>query len=160
MNKKSLILSLEIVWWIVTAIVAYFVISPILQNFSSFKFLWLNIFYIAIVVTYTRHIFLLKHSYLANAPYRFKVGMIFFSIPLIAFVVQMLWGFQDYMDGGGRAEIFDFLKTAISTSEQEELYDYIYTEMYFFGIGSIIVGLVLPLRMVLSIWRGMNRGTV
>lgn len=162
MTRRSLLLRLELVWWLITAVIAYFVLSPILQRFAHYPFLWINVFYIAVLVAYSRHIFLLKHTFLADAPSRFKVGMIFFSIPLIAFNMQMLWEFQTYIDNGGHDTLFEHLKPSqpLDALGRQKLLDYIYTEMFFFGVGSIVVGLLLPLRMVIAIFRRKHRGTI
>lgn len=162
MTRRSLLIRLEIVWWLITAVIAYVVLSPILARFAHYPFLWINIFYIAILVAYSRHIFMLKHTFLADASSRFKVGMIFLSIPLIAFNMQMLWEFQAYIDNGGHDTIFTHLKPTapLDALGRQKLLDYIYTEMFFFGVGSIVVGLLLPLRMVLAIWRRKHRGTI
>jgi hypothetical protein len=32
--------------------------------------------------------------------------------------------------------------------------------MYFFGAASLVVTALLPLRLLLSVWRNRNRGTV
>lgn len=160
MNQRNKqILSLELVWWIVTVIVAFLVVRPILNNFTEFKFIWLNIYFVALFITYARHIFLLPYTFLANNE-KVKVFLIFFAIPLVFFTTQMVWEFQNYVDNGGHDSMFDYLKTSLSDADRKGLYNYIHTEMLFFGVGSIIVGVLLPLRMVLSIWRGRNRGTI
>jgi len=38
--------------------------------------------------------------------------------------------------------------------------NYIKHEMIFFGMGSLITGVLLPIRMVRSLWRMRNTGTV
>jgi len=32
--------------------------------------------------------------------------------------------------------------------------------MIFFGVGGIITGIILPFRMIISLWRMRNKGTV
>jgi len=160
MNQdRKLILNLELVWWILTAIVAYLVVRPILENFTNFKFLWLNILYVALLITYIRHIFLLKYSLIAKEQ-RIKLYIIFFSIPFIFFLVNYLWIFQAYIDNDGHALMFDYLKAPLSDLERKSLFEYIHTEMLFFGMSCVIAGVVLSLRLVISIWRTRNRGTV
>lgn len=162
MNRRSLLIRLEIVWWLITAVIAYVVMSPILMRFEQFPFLWINLFYIAVLVAYSRHIFMLKHTFLADSEPRIKVAMIFVSIPLIAFNTQMLWEFQTYLDNGGHDTIFEYLKPSqpLNALDRQKLLDYIYTEMFFFGVGSIVVALMLPIRMVIAIWRRKHRGTI
>jgi hypothetical protein len=37
---------------------------------------------------------------------------------------------------------------------------YIRSEFLFFGVGSVIVSILLPFRMIISVWRTKNKGTV
>lgn len=158
-EQKKLIKVLELVWWIFTVIVVYLVIRPILDNFTEFEYIWLNIFYIVVLITYARHIFLLKYTYLAKAE-KVKVFLIFFSIPLVFFLMWMITNFQTFLDNDGHDTIFNYLKAPMSDEDKKGMLEYIHTEMMFFGFGAAFAGLLLPFRMVLSIWRQRNRGTV
>lgn len=159
-QQKQSILYLEIIWWIITGIVVYFVMNPIWSVLGSFEYQWINIFFIVILITYARHIFLLKYTFLAFSPTRFRIGMIFVSIPLVFFIIQMFFDFQTYLDNGGNGELFENLKVPMSQTEQGNLLNYIHTEMSFFGIGSAITALLLPIRMMLSIWRESKNGSI
>ena len=44
--------------------------------------------------------------------------------------------------------------------DKKSIEHYMWTEMLFFGAGSIIAAPVFAIRMMLSIWRTHNRGTV
>lgn len=158
-RDKKLIWNLELIWWVVTAITVYLVIRPILENFTSFKYLWLNILYIALLITYARYIFLLKFTFLAKEQ-RIKLYLVFFSIPLVFFLINYLWKFQAYIDNDGHDLMFNYLKTSLSDLDKKRLFNYIHTEMLFFGMGCVIAGILFPLRLVMSIWRTRNRGTV
>jgi hypothetical protein len=48
----------------------------------------------------------------------------------------------------------------LHVKEQTRMMHYIKSEMIFFGVGAIIAGFILPFRMVISLWRVRNRGTV
>jgi hypothetical protein len=159
-QQKQSILYLEIVWWIITGIVVYFVMNPIWSVLGSFEYQWINIFFIVILITYTRHIFLLKYTFLAFSPTRFRIGMVFVSIPLVFFTIQMVFGFQTYLDNGGNGALFENLNASMSQTEKGNLLSYIHTEMSFFGIGSAIAALLLPLRMTLSVWRENKNGSI
>ena len=63
---------------------------------------------------------------------------------------------QTYLDEKGLGSFLSHL----SLPEQDSLGFYIRNVMLFFGAGSIIAAIVLPLRLVVSIWLGRNRGTV
>jgi hypothetical protein len=44
--------------------------------------------------------------------------------------------------------------------KRDSMIAYIRNQMFFFGMGSILSCVLLPFRLILSIWRGRNRGTV
>lgn len=48
----------------------------------------------------------------------------------------------------------------LGIEEQYKMGDYIRNEMVFFGVASLTTTFLLPTRMILSIWRVRNRGTV
>ena len=50
--------------------------------------------------------------------------------------------------------------THLHVTKQTSLINYIKNEMIFFGVGSIITGIILPFRMIISLWRMRNKGTV
>jgi hypothetical protein len=52
------------------------------------------------------------------------------------------------------------LVTHLHVTKQTSVINYIKSEMIFFGVASIIAGLILPIRMIVSLWRMRNRGTV
>ena len=52
------------------------------------------------------------------------------------------------------------LVTHLHVEAQSNVINYIKSEMIFFGVGSVIAGIILPFRMLISLWRMKNRGTV
>ncbi len=65
-QKNSLIVLLEIIWWVATATVAFALIYPIRRALPVWPFQGWNIAFIVIVITFTRYIFLLRHTFLAK----------------------------------------------------------------------------------------------
>ncbi len=160
-SKGKLLFLLEFMWWIFTAIIVFAVLYPILSAFDQFPFLWQNILFIVVFITLTRYIFLLKHTFLA--PYKvIKIIFFFASIPFVFFLVSQLHGFQVFLDEQGQEVLFGqpHVLNAIDPDDQINLMSYIRKEMLFFGVGSIIVAVLWPFRMLISVWRMMNRGTV
>jgi len=156
MDKKlSLSLRLEFIWWIFTALVVVGVIYPILSKVENYPFLISNIVFIVVFITFTRYIFLLKHTFLAKQQY-LKIAIVLISVPIIAVLVNSLSNFQIYLDEKGLESILG----GIQVSGNEGMIQYIRSEMLLFGVGSVIVAAMLPLRMILSVWRTRNRGTV
>lgn len=153
-QAKNLSLKMELLWWIITALIVAVIIYPILNYTISYPFLMLNIAYIVVFITFSRHIFLLKHSFLANAQL-VKVAIILLSIPIIAYLINGINYFQTYIDENGMEALFG--KDSIN---QTQMGSFIRNELILFGVGSVIAAIILPFRLVISLWRWKNRGTV
>jgi len=64
--------------------------------------------------------------------------------------------FHNFLDEQGLQTLVEHL----NVKTQTRLMNYMKSEMIFFGVGAIISGLILPFRMLISLWRVRNRGTV
>ncbi len=155
-KQQSLFLKLEILWWIITAIIVLGVLYPIYSKVpDNYPFYFANILFIVVFITFTRLIFLLKFSFLANWE-KIKIALITITPILLFFLVNELNFFQTFLDEKG---VENFL-AKMSIPEQETMRKYITAEMLLFGVGSIITAVILPIRLLMSIWRVRNRGTV
>jgi len=152
MNQK---ITLEIIWWLVTALITVGVLFPILTTVEEYYFLIPNIVFIVVFVTFTRYIFLLKYTFLAHSQYG-KAAFVLTSLVVIFLLGQEVNQFQTFVDENGwEAVIGDRANTSRRT-----LVEYIHTEMLFFGVGSILSAVALVFRLLISVWRYHNRGTV
>jgi len=153
MNNKVV---LELVWWIVTAIIVALFLLPILNYVGGeYEFYLPNIFFIVLFVTFTRYIFLLKHTLIAKNKI-VKLILIFLPIPLFLYSMDALYDFQSFLDNGEHIKMLSHLApdTAMNIAK------YAKYQFVFFGTGAILVIFLLPVRMIISIWRGINKGTV
>lgn len=157
-DRKQFILKLqlEILWWVITAIATFLVIYPILDNMVKFQFLYANILFIIVFITYTRHIFLLKYTFLAYWQW-VKFALIFLSIPLVFKLVEFIFNFQDFLDTEGLQSFSTYFREGIKFETQQNLLNYMKREYVFFGVGSVIAAIVLPFRMLISFWRVYNK---
>ena len=156
MNKEqSLSLRMELVWWIFTAVVAFAVLFPIIKNVDDYPFLFSNILFIVVFITFARYIFLLKHTFLAKQQ-TLKVIIFFLCLPLFSILVNELTSVRSYLDEQG----IEVLVKNLDYQNHWSFANYVKTEMYFFGVASLIVTALLPFRLLLSVWRNRNRGTV
>lgn len=146
---------LELIWWAITILIVIAVLFPIYSSLPAYRFGWINIIYIITFITVARYIFLLQHTFLAKREY-LKVILIFLCIPAIFLLSQELNLFQTYIDEEG----VNALVGNLAYDERDSMIEYIRNQMFFFGMGSIISCVLLPFRLILSIWRGRNRGTV
>jgi hypothetical protein len=86
----------------------------------------------------------------------FKLVIIFITIPSLVYQMDWMSMFQEFKDEG----ILLTLVEDLPFSEQKGIRKYIENEYVFFGVGSILTSFLLPFRMLMSIWRVRNRGTV
>lgn len=149
MNKKF---TLELLWWVITAILSIAIVLPVI-SVGNYQFLWQNVFLIAIFITITRYIFFLKHTFLSN--YEWMKAALILAAPIIIFlIIQEINRFQTFLDEYGWEKVID----TGAAATQKGLSKYIYSEMLFFGVGSVISTIILPVRMIVSIWRMRNLG--
>ena len=64
--------------------------------------------------------------------------------------------FQTFLDENG----FEGLVGDLPFGKRENMAKFIRAEMLFFGVGSVISAIILPFRLVISVWRTRNKGTV
>lgn len=155
-KEQSLFLRLEFVWWLITALIIIGVLFPIYSKVGmAYPFYTANILFIITFITFTRSIFLLKYSFLSHWE-KIKIALIAVTPLLLFYLINELNYFQTFLDEKG---IENFL-AKMSIPDRETMRKYITAEMLLFGVGSIITAIILPIRLVISIWRVRNRGTV
>ena len=153
MDKK---MQLEILWWMITAIVIVMVMFPIWAAVGTdFQYHTSNILAIFILITYSRLIFVLRHSHMARNT-AIKLFFIILSIPLFVYFTDRLNDFKIFVDDNGYSSL---LPSQIRETESN-ITHYIRYEYIFFSVSALIVVIMLPFRMLVSIWRTRNRGTV
>ena len=72
------------------------------------------------------------------------------------YLVDSLSMFQGFTDDVG----LETLVPELTIPKQKAIMKYMRTEMIFFGVGAVIVAILFPFRMLVSIWRGINKNTV
>lgn len=149
--SKQLYFGLELVWWAISLIVAVLVVGPIYLQLGEYPFLWDNVIFIIAFITFSRLIFLLKYSLIADKR-NLKVGIIFLCVIMAFLLIQKLNGFQLFLDEDRMTPLLEDL----AMEDRKSMYSYIKTQMMFFGVGSVISCILLPFRLVLSIWRRWN----
>lgn len=155
-QQKSLFIKLEVLWWVITGILTLGILYPIYTKVgNNYPFYFSNILFIVVFITFTRLIFLLKYSFLAGWE-KVKIVLIVFTPILLFFLVNELNFFQTFLDEKG---VENFI-AQMSIADQETMRKYITAEMLLFGVGSLIASVVLPIRLLMSIWRARNRGTI
>lgn len=144
---------LEIIWWLITGIVAVLILLPIYSVHPTYNFLLSNFIFIISFITFSRYIFFLKHTLIA--PYQIiRVALIFILIPFIFYQIQELNTFQTALDEQGIEPFVGHLPY----ESQKPMMRYIYNETLLFAVGSILATVAFPFRMIISVWRFRNRG--
>lgn len=154
-QHQSLAIRLEVIFWILTALVAFGVIYPIVSRVAYYPFLQTNIIYIVTFITVTRYLFLLRFTFLARRQV-LKTALVFVFVILIFYLVQELNYFQTFIDEQGMAAIVGNLPY----ERQDDMGRYIHSQMLLFGVGSIISSVLFPFRLIISVWRTRNLGRV
>ena len=154
MNKNKLLL--ELVWWIFTAIFAAMILYPIWSKVTEYpeRINIYNFAYIVVFITLTRYMFLMKYTFLADSQLT-KAILIILCIPVIIFSIDGIFSFRQMLDNDGYAVICK----GVASEQVNSLGMYYRNEYLFFGVSAIITSIIFPFRMVVSIWRKINRGT-
>lgn len=143
---------LELLWWIITALLATLIMIPVLLYLPDYPFYWINVFFIAAFITLTRYLFLLRYTWLARRQI-VKIIIVFICIPFIFYCVQELNRFQTFLDEEG----FEAIVGGVERGKQAAMITYVRSETLLFGVGAVISGILLPLRLIVSVWRQHNK---
>lgn len=151
-------LAMELIWWLITAVVAFMVAQPLWGDFVKHDFIYETIAFVVIFITYTRYLFGLKYTFLANFQV-LKVLLIFISIPFIFYMVQVFFAYQEFLEGQseGMIEYDSFFREGITFNERHDLLTYLTSVYTFFGIGAILIVFLSPFRLLVSFWRVYNK---
>lgn len=154
-KRQSLSLLLEITWWFFTAIVVFATQYPIHKAMYVWPYGQWNIIFVVTLLTLARYIFLLRHTFLAKRQV-LKVVLLLLMFPLTFSLINGLHSFLTFIE----EKTWDPLTGHLPAGYKKSIEQYIWSEMLFFGAGSIIAAPVFAGRLMLSIWRTRNRGTV
>lgn len=154
-KRQNLILLLEIVWWVVTALAVWAILYPVYKAMYVWPFQGWNIAFVVALVTLARYTFLLEHTFIARKQV-LKGVLMMLMIPLTFILVDGLNEFMVFIE----EKTWEPLTGHLPLDDKKSIEHYMWTEMLFFGAGSIIAAPVFAIRMMLSIWRTHNRGTV
>ena len=136
-------------------IIALLVVLPIFLKVPNFPFMVQNFIFVFIFLNWVRYLFLLKYTPFSQSKW-FKLVLLFITLPLLVYLTDWLSMFQEFKDNGELLDSIEFL----SFKEQGPIRRYIENEYVFFGVAAVVTSLMMPFRMIVSIWRVRNRGTV
>ncbi|MCB0704677.1 MAG: hypothetical protein KDC34_05180 [Saprospiraceae bacterium] len=153
--KTVLQIKFELIGWVLTIVVLLGILYPVWKEVPDYAFYTPNIIFILAFLTLSRYIFLLKHTFLGHLQI-LKVALMLLLIPFVFYLVHQLNIFQTTLDENGPAGIVGDLPFGRIT----KLANYVKSEMTFFGVGAIITCFLFFGRLMMSVWRYRNRGTI
>ena len=137
------------------AIVAYFIPEPL-----GFDYKVLNIAFIVLFAYSTLTLFTYKFSFLAKGKIPLKVVLIVLSVPFVFYLVTEVHGVQSDVDSYGVEHLLKHMTEEKPSGWLHKKGQFVFQQLLFFGVGSVITVAALSLRHMISIWRNINRGTV
>jgi hypothetical protein len=146
-------IKLELLWWVLTALAVTLIMAPIYFNIDDYRFWDLSVMYIVIFMTTARYIFLWPTTLLARQQL-VKIGIILVVIPIIFMLIQELNRYQAIIDNSEPETIVGLMPLG----PMNAMMQYTRAVMLLFGVGSIISLIILPFRMMVSVWRQRNLG--
>ena len=84
-----------------------------------------------------------------------KIVFVLLSIPLFVYFMDRINEFQTFVDENGDTALLPSYDATVAG-----LTKYIRYEYLFFAVAAIMTVAMMPFRMILSLWRTRNRGTV
>ncbi len=155
MNLHKNFWFIEAVWISISLIASLLVILPIRLYGVEYPFIKINLMFVFGLITFSRWLFLWKYT-----PYAWfkiwKLALIFIMIPVIFIGINKFYDFKIFLDEIGIQELL----SGYNENEQKSLSLYIRSEMIFFGTGFVISAILVPMKMIWSIWKQYNRNEV
>ncbi|MBK7094135.1 MAG: hypothetical protein IPH57_03375 [Saprospiraceae bacterium] len=141
-------------WLLVLLLLPALVLWPVYSNDIDFPFYAHNILIITAPVFFLRYIFFIKYSFIEKT---IIPKLIIMPVPLILGIYSyvILNDFIGFYNNNG---IYYSLES-FSLDKQEFLGNYLFRQFIFFGAFTIITCLIIPFRMLISVWRVYNKGT-
>lgn len=130
------------------------VLWPVFSNGVDYIFYFHNILLIILSALYVRYIFFLEFTWIKNTIIP-KLILMFAGIFSAVYSYYILNKFTGFYNENG---IYHALNS-MELSKQYLLGNYIYRQFIFFASFTIVTGIIIPVRMLISVWRVFNKGT-
>jgi hypothetical protein len=150
---QSQTIRLEFLWWLLTGLATTLILLPIAIYTKNYPFWVSNVLFIITFLTFTRYLFLLPVTFFAHLQV-FKVVLLFLCIPIFVFSIRELNNFQIFVDYNDTEDLIGLMSYKTMSAMRE----YVYNEFLLFGVGSLVATVILPFRLVISVWRSRNTG--
>lgn len=141
----------EFLFIILTIFVAWLIMRKVDELLPLNPFRTVNYFSIIVFLLYTRYIFLLKFTPFSHTAW-IKGILMLISIPFLLYLIDSFYDFTKMLNEEG----IEFNINSDSKEERVAMAEYTKNEFFFFLVGAIITCIVMPIRMIISIYRVYN----
>ncbi len=146
----------ELFFWLIAIAISLLVMRPIHEYIEKdYAFYTINYIFIILFLSFSRYILLLKYTPFSHNAW-IKLILLFSCIPLFLFLIDGQYNFHQMLDEKG-------LEPIVKSQNPEfrwNIAKYAKYQFLFFSTGTIMTLIIMPVRMVISIWRVRNKGTV
>ena len=150
-ETKILVLLL---WLLLTALVTAVVLWPVYANNINYVFYFNNILFIVLFVFLIRYIFFIKYTFISNR-IAVKILIIVLAIFFDIYAYSALNEFIDFYQENGKY----FALEHLPVTKQYVIGVFIFKQYIFFGVAALVSGIIIPFRLLVSIWHVYNKGT-
>jgi hypothetical protein len=147
--------TVEILGLVIAGIIAFAVVSIIDSNVINYKFVLINFSGILLFFTFSRYILLLQYTPFSHTTW-VKLILLFGCIPLFFYFMDGQYEFLRMLDEQG-------VEPFVNSDNADYRWNFAKFTKYqflFFITGTMCMLFILPVRMIVSIWRVRNKGTV
>lgn len=140
----------ELIWWVITLMIAFAVVYPILQKID-YIFIKMNMFFVFLTITYFRWTVSIRHLPFLQ-PVWVRFALFALNVSLFVFLMGEEQKFLMRVDNFF-VEDFGMAWKAMSLVEAEKLLKYIYNEIVLFGTSALIMIFLFNARIIVSAWQ-------
>jgi len=147
-------LNLAGLWILAMILLPVISLWPIYSNELDYPFYLNNFVFIFTPIFFLRYIFFIKFTFIENT----LIPKILFIPLAIVLIIYSYRGFNEFVNFYNDNGIFYSLEK-FDLKKQDFLSTYINRQYIFFAVLSMIVSIIMPFRMLISVWRVYNKGT-
>lgn len=147
-------LNLAGLWILAMILLPVISLWPIYSNELDYPFYLNNFVFILTPIFFLRYIFFIKFTFIENT----LIPKLLFIPLAIVLIIYSYRGFNEFVNFYNDNGIFYSLEK-FDLKKQDFLSTYINRQFIFFAVFSMIVSIIMPFRMLISVWRVYNKGT-
>jgi hypothetical protein len=147
-------LNLAGLWILAMLLLPVILLWPIYSNDLDYPFYLNNFLFIVTPLIFFRYIFFIKFTFIEST----LVPKLLFIPLAMVLIIYSYKGFNEFINFYNDNGIFYSLEK-FDLRKQDFLSKYINRQYIFFAILTMIASIIMPFRMLISVWRVYNKGT-